>query len=94
VNAHEVTFRQAPGWWPSLVQAVCACGWHGPVRHTNDSHQRVLLRLDRAEHTGGMDCGHCQGSGECPYPGWCSLCWHASTACQACGGTGTRGGAW
>lgn len=53
---HVTSFRQAPGWWPALVQAVCECGWRGPVRDTNDMRQRVLLRLDAREHereTGG-----------------------------------------
>lgn len=53
MSVHEVSIRQAPGWWPSLVQAVCACGWHGPVRSLNDSRGRVLVRIDQREHQDG-----------------------------------------
>lgn len=49
MNAPHVTeARQAPGWWPALVQAVCSCGWHGPVRDMNDWRGRNLLRIDEA----------------------------------------------
>ena len=27
-RSHVTEVRQAPGWWPSLCQAVCSCGWH------------------------------------------------------------------
>jgi len=50
---HVTTVRQAPGWWPSLVQVVCECGWHGPVRNAGDGRARSLLRLDAREHEEG-----------------------------------------
>lgn len=53
MSAHEVSIRQAPGWWPSLVQAVCECGWRGPVRDMHDSRERVLVKLDQAGHRDG-----------------------------------------
>lgn len=53
MSAHDVEVRQCPGWWPSLVQAVCGCGWSGPVRNLNDQRGRVLVRLDVAEHREG-----------------------------------------
>ncbi len=46
----NISFRQAPGWWPSLVQAVCECGWHGPVRDMNSSQERILITLDKIKH--------------------------------------------
>jgi hypothetical protein len=52
VSPHAVTVRQAPGWWPALVQVICECGGRGPVRNAGDSRQRVLLKLDQREHTG------------------------------------------
>ena len=55
MSAHEVGIRQAAGWWPSLVQAVCECGWHGPVRNMNDTRERVLVKLDASGHAGGQD---------------------------------------
>lgn len=50
MKAHVVSVRQAPGWWPALVQAVCECGWRGPVRDLHDSRERVLVKLDGREH--------------------------------------------
>jgi hypothetical protein len=48
--------RQAPGWWASLVHAVCDdCGWHGPVRDCNSTTGDTLARLDRAQHQCGKD---------------------------------------
>ena len=47
---HVTEARQAPGWWPALVQVTCSCGWHGPVRDMNDHRGRNLLRLDEREH--------------------------------------------
>jgi hypothetical protein len=45
---------QAPGWWPSLVQALCdSCGWRGPVRDLTKGNGQVLAQLDRDEHTCG-----------------------------------------
>ena len=43
-----------PGWWPSLVQAVCSCGWRGPVRDANaytwPGRFRAQLDRDETEH--------------------------------------------
>ncbi len=55
MSGHVLATRQAPGWWPSLVQAVCECGWRGPVRNVNDSRERVLLKLDGTGHASGQD---------------------------------------
>jgi hypothetical protein len=51
----SVRIRQAPGWWPSLVQAVCdTCTWRGPVRNLNVERDRVLVKFDGDhECTGG-----------------------------------------
>ena len=49
-RSHVTAVRQAPGWWPALVQAVCTCGWRGPVRDMNDYRGRNLLRIDEREH--------------------------------------------
>lgn len=50
----SAAIRQAPGWWPSLVQAVCdRCGWLGPVRSLSEPCGAVLARLDARDH----DCG-------------------------------------
>ena len=49
-RSHFTEVRQAPGWWPSLCQAVCSCGWHGPVRDMYDHRGRGLLRIDQREH--------------------------------------------
>jgi hypothetical protein len=52
VSANAI--RQAPGWWPNLVQAVCdACGWRGPVRNVNAATEAVLAEMDRDWH----ECG-------------------------------------
>ncbi len=47
---HVTEARQAPGWWPALVQVTCTCGWHGPVRDMNDWRGRNLLRVDERGH--------------------------------------------
>ncbi len=52
---HVTEVRQAPGWWPALVRAVCSCGWHGPVRDMNDWRGRNLLRIDEREHLNPND---------------------------------------
>lgn len=42
--------RQAPGWWPSLVQAVCECHWIGPVRNVYQDGNSQLVEHDRYHH--------------------------------------------
>ena len=47
--------RQAPGWWASLCRAECDdCGWHGPVRDTNNTREDILVRLDKTGHVCGL----------------------------------------
>jgi hypothetical protein len=48
----EARIRQAPGWWPSLVQVVCdLCGYVGPVRDLNkDTVSDVRVRIERDSH--------------------------------------------
>lgn len=43
--------RQVPGWWATLVHAVCdECGWVGPTRDTSDLRGATLARLDASGH--------------------------------------------
>ena len=61
--AHHASaeIRQAPGWWPSLVQVVCPdCGYRGPVRDLNAGDgfmTDVRVRIERDNH-------RCHDSGE------------------------------
>lgn len=51
--------KQAPGWWPSLVQAVCDdCGWQGQVVNlaSEENSWGRLERQVRAEADGHV-CG-------------------------------------
>ena len=50
VMRHEVEVLQSPGWWPSLVEARCSCGWRGPTRDMNEARQRRLVKLDQCPH--------------------------------------------
>ena len=51
-NRASAEIRQAPGWWPSLVQVVCTeCGHRGPVRDLNASSTAdVRVRIERDTH--------------------------------------------
>ena len=51
-NHASAEIRQAPGWWPSLVQVVCTeCGHRGPVRDLNTSSMMtVRVRIERDTH--------------------------------------------
>lgn len=48
--SHNARVRQSPGWWPSLVEGTCSCGWHGPTRDLNTPAGHVLAQLDTDEH--------------------------------------------
>lgn len=54
-NHASAEIRQAPGWWPSLVQVVCPeCGYRGPVRDLNASEvATVQVRIERDTHRCG-----------------------------------------
>lgn len=53
--------RNVPGWWTSLVHAVCeSCGWTGPTRSLNERNGAILARLDARDHVcggKGRSCG-------------------------------------
>ena len=51
--------RQAPGWWPGLVQAFCDdCQWRGPVRNLDGPGvPEVLVKLDARDHRCGEPTG-------------------------------------
>lgn len=55
MSAAEI--RQAPGWWPSLVQVVHEdCGYRGPVRDLNANRMAdVRVRIERDSHVCGAD---------------------------------------
>lgn len=58
MSAHETSYRQCPGWWPSLLEAVCSCGWAGPTRDANrltGSQIRARLEKDGDEHRREME---------------------------------------
>jgi hypothetical protein len=43
--------RQAPGWWPSLVQICCdECGYRGPVIDLNKEFSNVRIHMLRDAH--------------------------------------------
>lgn len=50
MNGAEI--RQAPGWWPSLVQVVHEeCGYRGPVHDLNsDAMEHRRVRWEREDH--------------------------------------------
>lgn len=44
-------FRQCPGWWPSLVEVVCECGYRGPPHNLNNGEiETVRIRIERDQH--------------------------------------------
>lgn len=46
-----MSVRQAPGWWPNLLQFVCdRCGYVGPTRDAYNGHSLTWLRVDEREH--------------------------------------------
>jgi hypothetical protein len=47
--------QQAPGWWPSLVQVVCGCGYRGRIVDINDDRTRRQVRWERDDHVCGRE---------------------------------------
>lgn len=72
--------RQAPGWWPSLVQVVCDdCGYVGAVHDLNTTRNaEILVKIEREAHRCHEDddacaiCGNARAYCTCafrgPYP--------------------------
>ena len=53
MNHASAEIRQAPGWWPSLVQVVCPeCGYRGPVHDLNAGGLMATtrVRIERDAH--------------------------------------------
>lgn len=48
-----MSVRQAPGWWPNLVQFVCdnrGCQYVGPTRDMYQDRSKWMLREDERVH--------------------------------------------
>jgi hypothetical protein len=60
----DAEIRQAPGWFPALVQVVHdECGYKGPVRDIYKDTTRTLLKMERAEH-------ECWSAADADESGW------------------------
>lgn len=55
-NHASAEIRQAPGWWPSLVQVTCDCGYVGRVHDLNARmNATTIVKIERDTHRCGED---------------------------------------